>query len=67
MQRLGQHFLKNKEILEKIVDTLNVKSGDVIVEIGPGHGELTKKLLERPVTVVAIEKDLRKVALFYRW
>ncbi|MCL5114261.1 MAG: 16S rRNA (adenine(1518)-N(6)/adenine(1519)-N(6))-dimethyltransferase RsmA [Patescibacteria group bacterium] len=63
MQRLGQHFLKNKEILEKIVDTLNVKSGDVIVEIGPGHGELTKKLLERPVTVVAIEKDLRLVDL----
>ncbi len=63
MQRLGQHFLKNKRILEKIVDALNIKSGDVIVEIGPGHGELTKKLLERPVTVVAIEKDLRLVDL----
>ncbi len=56
-RRLGQHFLKNKKILEKIADSLNPKSGDIVVEIGPGHGELTEELLKYPVTVLAVERD----------
>jgi 16S rRNA (adenine1518-N6/adenine1519-N6)-dimethyltransferase len=54
MQRLGQHFLKNKEIITKIVNTLHIKSGDIIIEIGPGHGELTEQLVTR---IIAVEKD----------
>ncbi len=57
MQYLGQHFLRNEIILKEIADSLALKSGDVVIEIGPGHGELTGELLKHPITVVAIEKD----------
>ena len=54
---LGQHFLKNKKILKRITSFLNLKHGDIVLEIGPGHGELTRELLGHPVTVIAIERD----------
>ena len=56
-KRLGQHFLVNKRKIRKIIDSLNLKDGDLVVEIGPGKGALTKILLEYPVKLVAIEKD----------
>ena len=63
-RRLGQHFLKDEKALKKIVGELELKSGDVIVEIGPGHGELTREILNKfkdlkiqTSKVVAIEKD----------
>ena len=56
-QKLGQHFLKSNSILKKIADKLDIKSGEWVVEVGPGHGELTKHLLERGEKVVVIEKD----------
>lgn len=59
MTKLGQHFLINKNKIKKIVEALNLKSGDVIVEIGPGHGELTRELRikNRELKIIAIEKD----------
>lgn len=54
---LGQHFLKSDSILNKIADIAINNPEENIVEIGPGHGELTKKLLERKANVIAIEKD----------
>lgn len=58
MQPLGQHFLKDKKVLEKIADSLNISSQDIIVEVGPGHGELTQYILEEsPKKIIAIEKD----------
>jgi 16S rRNA (adenine1518-N6/adenine1519-N6)-dimethyltransferase len=45
MKKLGQHFLKNAAVLEKIVSTLALADGDRIIEIGPGHGELTAPLI----------------------
>jgi len=62
-QRLGQHFLKNKEKIRKIIKTLEIKDGDTIVEIGPGHGELTEFLVEKFLAfsgrgeLIAIERD----------
>ena len=60
----GQHFLKNKTKLRKIVDALELKEGDVVIEIGPGHGELTTSIKYqvtsnklRDVKIIAIEKD----------
>ncbi len=44
--RLGQHFLKNKAAIRLIIDTLNLRQGDTVIEVGPGHGELTKPLFE---------------------
>jgi 16S rRNA (adenine1518-N6/adenine1519-N6)-dimethyltransferase len=54
---LGQNFLKSEPALRKIVESGEIKSDDVILEIGPGKGALTRKLLEKSGTVIAVEKD----------
>ena len=54
---LGQNFLVNPHILDKIVATAEVSKEDIIVEIGPGTGNLTKKLAEKAKQVIAVEKD----------
>ena len=55
---LGQHFLKNKEILKRIVHIRNLKDQNII-EIGPGKGALTKYILnENPSSLICIEKDI---------
>ena len=54
---LGQNFLKSQSVIRKIVEAGEVKDGDVILEIGPGKGALTEKLLEKAGTVIAVEKD----------
>jgi len=54
---LGQNFLKSESILQKIVEAGEVSKNDTVLEIGPGKGSLTKKLLEYAGQVVAIEKD----------
>ncbi len=58
-QRLGQHFLKNKTKLKKIVDALELKESDVVIEIGPGHGELTYEIKNKKpkIKIIAIERD----------
>ena len=57
MRRLGQHFLGDPKILDRIVDALDPIPGETVLEIGPGKGSLTEALLARGLTVVAIEKD----------
>jgi 16S rRNA (adenine1518-N6/adenine1519-N6)-dimethyltransferase len=59
MTRLGQHFLKNPMVAQKIIDALGIVDGDVIIEIGSGHGELTAEILGRnkKIKLIAIEKD----------
>lgn len=54
---LGQHFLKSEKALRQIIEAGAITPSDTILEIGPGHGALTKKILETGATVVAIEKD----------
>ncbi len=54
---LGQNFLKSEPALREIVKAGEIKSDDVILEIGPGKGALTKKLLEKASVVIAVEKD----------
>jgi len=56
-QRLGQHFLVNKRVIGEIIDALAIKAGDLIVEIGSGHGELTFELAKKPIRLMAVEKD----------
>lgn len=60
-QKLGQHFLKNKETLFFIASRANIKQGDTLIEIGPGHGELTTFLLNETKKsegrLFCIEKD----------
>ena len=59
---LGQNFLMNKSKLRKIADALDLKKGDTIIEIGPGHGELTNEIIARLQDckikkLILIEKD----------
>lgn len=58
---LGQNFLVNRGILEKIIDAAEVTSNDKVIEVGPGKGALTELLAERAGTVIAIEKDHRLI------
>ncbi len=59
---LGQHFLKNKSAIQKIIASLELKSGETIVEIGPGEGALTIPLIEEcrksGCNFFAVEKDV---------
>ncbi len=55
--RLGQHFLEREEFLWRILDAVKPREGQVFVELGPGTGALTSKLLEAGATVVAVELD----------
>jgi 18S rRNA (adenine1779-N6/adenine1780-N6)-dimethyltransferase len=57
----GQHILKNPLLVDTIVQKSGIKTTDVILEIGPGTGNLTKKLLEAGKKVIAIEIDPRMV------
>lgn len=54
---LGQNFLKDPKILQKIVDFAKIEKGDLVLEVGPGEGTLTKLLLAKAKKVIAIEKD----------
>lgn len=58
---LGQHFLRNPEIAEKIADAGEITAGETVLEIGPGTGILTEALLSRGARVIAIEADLRAI------
>lgn len=57
----GQHILKNPLLVDTIVQKSGIKSTDVILEIGPGTGNLTKKLLDVGKSVIAVELDPRMV------
>jgi len=54
---LGQNFLKSQKALSSIVAAGDIKSSDIILEIGPGKGALTEKLLVLASKVVVVEKD----------
>jgi 16S rRNA (adenine1518-N6/adenine1519-N6)-dimethyltransferase len=56
-QKLGQHFLVKGSILERIAAAACPEPVPLVIEIGPGRGALTRKLLERAERVVAIELD----------
>ena len=56
-KKFGQNFLKNENILKQIVDLFEVDETSKIVEVGPGDGALTKKLLNKNVQVVSFEID----------
>jgi 16S rRNA (adenine1518-N6/adenine1519-N6)-dimethyltransferase len=54
---LGQNFLINKSILNKVLEAADIKPDDIILEIGPGFGVLTQELVKKAKKVIAIEKD----------
>lgn len=54
---LGQHWLKDRDILSAVADSVNIAETDTVLEIGPGLGTLTSELLRRAKNVVAVEID----------
>ncbi|RDW57998.1 rRNA adenine N(6)-methyltransferase [Coleophoma cylindrospora] len=59
---VGQHILKNPGVAEAIVAKANLKPGDVVLEVGPGTGNLTVRILEKAKKVIAVELDPRMAA-----
>lgn len=64
----GQNFMIDENVLDRIVACADIQPGSIVIEIGPGVGNLTRKLLEKGAKVLTIEKDenfkpiLRKLA-----
>jgi len=56
-KRLGQHFLRDQRTIHRIIDALNPRTDETIIEIGPGTGALTSVLVERASRLIAIEFD----------
>jgi len=63
---LGQHFLLDLNLTRKIARAAGIESGDLVVEIGPGPGGLTRALLESGADVIAIDKDTRFAPILER-
>ena len=62
-KRLGQNFLVDKSVLKKIIKTANLTKKDIILEIGPGIGTLTRELAHKAKRVIAVEKDPKMTAI----
>jgi len=60
---LGQNFLKSKKALFAMIEAGEITSKDTVLEIGPGQGALTEKLLETGAKIIAVEKDDRLIDL----
>jgi 16S rRNA (adenine1518-N6/adenine1519-N6)-dimethyltransferase len=62
-KRFGQHFLHDRSVLERIVQAVDPQPGDALLEIGPGRGALTEKLVGRSRSLDAVEIDRDLAAL----
>jgi len=60
---LGQHFLRSESALQKIVEAARLSPEDTVLEVGPGEGVLTERLLQKAGKVIAVEKDDRLVPI----
>ena len=58
---IGQHFLKNPAIVDSIVAKSYIQKSDIVLEVGPGTGNLTVRLLDQAKRVIAVEFDRRMV------
>jgi len=61
LKQFGQNFLKNPMVVQSIVEKSEIRSSDVVLEIGPGTGNLTVELLKRAKKVICVEFDRRMV------
>ena len=60
LKRFGQHYLKDENIIFKIITEIAPKYDDLIIEIGPGEGALTSRLASMVNKLIAVEIDNRK-------
>ena len=64
-KKFGQNFLINREIIEQIISKSEISKDDVVLEIGPGLGTLTKELLKSAKKVIAVELDEDMVSILH--
>lgn len=62
-KKLGQNFLIDENVIDTIVNTSEISGDDLVIEIGPGLGTLTQKLLQKAGKVIAIELDERMISI----
>lgn len=62
-KRLGQNFLVDDDIIQEIVDSAKVNKRDLVIEVGPGLGTLTSKLLDNAGKVIAVELDEKMIKI----
>ena len=62
-KKYGQHFLHDKNIIQKIISAVQPKKNDVFIEIGPGEGALTNPLADKVDRITLIEKDIDLIPL----
>ena len=61
LKRFGQNYLQDQNIIKKIISEIDPKENELIIEIGPGQGAITKMLLESKANLTAIEIDKRVI------
>jgi len=61
-KHLGQHFLNDEQIAQRIADTLTLKGYKNVIEIGPGMGVLTKYLIQKDIDLIAMDIDKESIA-----
>ena len=61
LKRFGQNYLQDQNIIKKIISEIDPKENELIIEIGPGQGAITQKLLESKANLTAIEIDKRVI------
>jgi 16S rRNA (adenine1518-N6/adenine1519-N6)-dimethyltransferase len=62
-KRLGQHFLIDRNILNKVIRAAGIEKEDIVLEVGPGLGEMTLALAHQVKKVIAVEIDQKLVAI----
>jgi 16S rRNA (adenine1518-N6/adenine1519-N6)-dimethyltransferase len=62
-KKWGQHFLTDKNILKKVIKTAGIEKEDIVLEVGPGLGEMTQALAQEAKKVIAVEIDARLVEI----
>lgn len=63
---LGQNFLKDNNVVEKIVSAINYEDNNLVIEIGPGSGAMTKELLKRVDFAILYEIDTRLEKILFK-
>jgi len=63
LKQLGQHFLADEKVLAKIIEAADLNKNDLVIEVGPGLGILTRELSLRCRGVIAVEKDKKMAEL----
>ncbi len=64
---LGQNFLKDETVLQKIANSFDTKEDDLVIEVGPGRGALTKYLVEKPSKLICYELDKDLIPLLNKY